>query len=393
MNKKEIIRISGRLWQYAVQGFAGYVGMILSLLSSLLIIYNFLVAKYIPTSPILFILLAIGLSLFSLWLGYAAKKYGFWDASNELAVEVNPYLSKILGKKDQLGWEQNLINTNLSIESMKVQITFYKKEGINTKSLEEQLQKLVDFKKNIEDMLNSSEIQNGNAKERDEKVRFIDWSRDSMLETQLLYTRLKPNSILLDMGASIADTTIRFAQNSNIATVYGFEAIPYTYNEGLRNIARQPMSIRQKIKYYNIAIGKEDKILKMKFGANENSGNTVFAHLADFSLRKTVEVAQKSILSLIKDFPPHSNLILKIDIEGSEYEAIKPELDLLNVYMIQIETHLINIKDVKKGETIQASSPDSEDLKMFQVFIDKGFKLVSTTGGNNLFVNEANYYG
>ena len=154
--QKISIQKMGRLWQYFVQGLGGYVGILLSLVSSLTIIYNFVIIKFIHPSLVLFFSLLIGFSIIALGLGWLARKTGFWYGSVEAASEINPYLDKILGKKDQLGWEQNLINTDLNIEGMKLTIAFYKDLGYDTTQYEEQFRKLIEFKKNIEDILKNS---------------------------------------------------------------------------------------------------------------------------------------------------------------------------------------------------------------------------------------------
>lgn len=149
----EIMKKLGRIFQYFNQGLSGYLGVAISLVSSLLIIYNYLIAKYLPTSPIVFIILLVLVSLCSLAIGWFAKKSGFWAGSNELGAEINPWLSRILGEKELISYKLSLINTNLSIEDTKLKTRFYADNGYDTRPLELELSRLTDYKKNIEELI------------------------------------------------------------------------------------------------------------------------------------------------------------------------------------------------------------------------------------------------
>ena len=155
---KGIMKKLGRTFQYFNQGLSGYLGIALSLVSSMLIIYNYVIAKYLPTSPLLFIILTVVVCVCSLVIGWIAKKSGFWAGSNELGAEINPWLSRILGKKEVVSYKLTLISVNLTIEDTKLKIRFYTDNGYNTRLLEEELARMTDYKKNIEELIaNASE--------------------------------------------------------------------------------------------------------------------------------------------------------------------------------------------------------------------------------------------
>ncbi len=143
----------GRLFQLFNQGLSGYLGVAISLISSLLIIYNYIIAKYFPTSIFLFLFLFVVVSVCSLVIGWIAKKSGFWAGSNEIGAEINPWLSRILGQKELISYKLSLIGTELNIEDTRLKIRFYSDNGYDTRPLEVKLAEFIDYKKNIEELI------------------------------------------------------------------------------------------------------------------------------------------------------------------------------------------------------------------------------------------------
>ncbi len=365
--KMKVFDLFGRAYMYFKLGWANYLALILGLVAYFTIIYNFILYKYVPANSYTYGLIGIGLVAVSVLVGIVSKRSGFWGREHQVSTEANPVLNYPIGDKEVLAYDSAIVSLENSIE-------VNKKLGIPADRLFYLLTRTKEMRSRAN--VPSHPLPN----EREEEERLAGWTRDTMLDMQLFYQKIKPHTAFLDLGASIGDTAIAFASNPNVESVYAFEAIPYTYEEAIRNIKRQSISLRNKIHLYNIAIGGEDKIIRLEHGINENSENTTTTHLSDTG----VEVAQKSLPTLLKEF---RNVALKIDIEGSEFEAIRPGIDLSNVYLAQIETH---------------SNTPGTSAHLLNIFIRSGFIVIEarekpqplyTESKYYLVINEANYHG
>ncbi len=362
--KTKTVDLFGRAYMYFKLGWANYLALVLGLVAYFTIIYNFLLYKYVPANPYTYAFIGLILVAASVVIGIVSKRSGFWGREHQVSTEANPVLNYPIGDKEILSYDTAIV-------LLENQMAVNEALRIPTRELTD----ILDRTRKMRARANGR----FSARDAEEETRLKDWSRDSLLQTQLLYDKIKPNSIFLDLGASIGDTAIAFAKNPNVKIVYAFEPIPYTYEEGYRNIySRQPKSVYGKIKYAKMAIGGEDKILNLRYGTNENSGNTVSEHLSKAA--GYVEVPQKTLDSLLKTFPPKSNIVLKIDIEGSEYEAIRAKIDLSNVYLIQLEPH-----------PPEEGKKTSGKHRILKIISSQGFKLV-TSMPEFVFIKEANYH-
>lgn len=159
MTSKGLVWRAGRFWSYLNQGLGNYAGTLVSLLSSLLIIYNFLVIKYTGNNPILFPALLVFVVLISFLIGWVAKKSGFWYASNELNVEINPWIDHILGKKERMSYELMLKNYEIQQDSLESMANMPGVTEAQKKKLAQDVREIEKMRNRVQELLNQNNEQ------------------------------------------------------------------------------------------------------------------------------------------------------------------------------------------------------------------------------------------
>lgn len=175
----------------------------------------------------------------------------------------------------------------------------------------------------------------------------------------------KPGDIILDLGANEGIFSIMMAKVFPGIKIMAYEPVPRTFATLMKNIELNNLQLVNDIAPFNIGIGKdENNTFDMTVSKDHSGGSTAWCtfnpdhHISTKVIIKTLD----SILSLI----PKVRL-LKIDIEGMEYEALYPCTLLDRVDMIVGEFHINNkLKNV---------SPQYDPHELATYLGDKG-KLV-----------------
>ncbi len=144
-----------------------------------------------------------------------------------------------------------------------------------------------------------------------------------------LYSQIKPNTILLDIGAFIGDTVVYFAMHPNVKKIIAFEPHEKTFKILKENIDKLPLVIKQKIKLENKAITN-----KKGFVGLSKKDITGFNKVCIGN--KIITTSLNSELKKLSTF--NSHIVIKCDTEGSEYNIFLNS-SLKNVYALQIEFH------------------------------------------------------
>ena len=168
--------------------------------------------------------------------------------------------------------------------------------------------------------------------------------------------------VVFDIGMNRGYASLRFAEFENCAAVYGFEIDDDTYNKAIYNInLNTPLS--KKIKPYNFGLSNVNKKKKLYYLEGADGLNTLKKEFIDIQYElkdnkekiqtKFVEVknASEIIGNIIKKDKISSNIVLKIDTEGSEYDILDELINsgLINkIDLIIGEGHNFNNKDVTK---------------------------------------------
>ena len=140
-----------------------------------------------------------------------------------------------------------------------------------------------------------------------------------------LVTGIRANTTAIDLGANMGDSAIYLAQQPKIRKVLSYELYPYWFNVAKQNISQNPNMA--KVQLFNKGVGIPGRI---QLPENKHYGST--GKLVDHKYGREVE-----IVSLNQIIGGKRNLIVKCDVEGSEYQIFVPGVDLSNVYRMQIE--------------------------------------------------------
>jgi len=178
---------------------------------------------------------------------------------------------------------------------------------------------------------------------------------------------IKEGDVVIDCGANIGQETIPLAKTG--AEVYSFEPNPYAFEELKKATKDFP-------KVHCINKGVLDKNDKMKLYLHENSdddeltwstGSSFVAEKKNVKKDKFVEIEIIDLIEFIRNLNTNIKL-LKIDVEGVEYEILDKLIDsgLLNkVEQVLVETHAEKIPELKEKDT--AIRKKIEDRKITNI--------------------------
>jgi len=140
---------------YTKLGWGNYISWWLSAIAYVTIIYELALKFVIPAGPIVYALIFLGIMALSSALGYfmawRAKVYG---VEHKINTETNPYIHIPVGDKEILNYQNQIMQFDVQIESLKKQIEMCNALGIDAKELEAYLPKLEEYKKRYVEMLN-----------------------------------------------------------------------------------------------------------------------------------------------------------------------------------------------------------------------------------------------
>lgn len=161
------------------------------------------------------------------------------------------------------------------------------------------------------------------------------------------------NRIVLDIGASIGDSSIYFALNG-AKKIISLEPYPYTFNFLVKNIKENRLN--GKIIPLNAGYGLDDEIF-----VNQNTISNDGMDLRASQNGKKISIC--SLKTLINKFKIEE-AVLKMDCEGCEYNLTNEDREIVQKFsQIQIEYHYGPEKLVQKllnsGFSVEYSKPKS----------------------------------
>ena len=153
--------------------------------------------------------------------------------------------------------------------------------------------------------------------------------------------------VVFDVGMNRAYASLRFAEFDNCSQVFGFEIDEDTYNKAVYNINLNPI-LSKKIKPYNIGLSNKDEEVELYYLDGADGVNTVEHDLVDIQydfkesedevkskivkVKKTTDV----INEIIENENISSKIVLKIDVEGSEYNIIDDLIESGLIYKMDL---------------------------------------------------------
>lgn len=153
--------------------------------------------------------------------------------------------------------------------------------------------------------------------------------------------------VVLDIGMNTGFASLYFATYENVQAVWGYEPFKMTYQQALQNFSLNPQ-INQKIKAFDYGISDRDQTLVVEYDYSCKASIGVEGIPEELKKNDTQtlvkeEISIKSIKGVIDAMIsqyPNTNIVAKIDCEGSEYEIIKclyetGQLGLLKVIIME----------------------------------------------------------
>jgi len=172
-----------------------------------------------------------------------------------------------------------------------------------------------------------------------------------------LKTRLRPGTILIDIGANIGDTAIYFAMDDKVKRVVAYELMPHTLKEARQNVEASPY--RGKISLMNKAVSDTPGPMRIDSEMLGSSGSSVSQMARS---KNGVTVTRVTLRAVLKGM---RNVAIKCDCEGDE-RSIFNNADLSNVYAIQVEYHncLPEVLRALRGKGFKTKSSGTKAMGM-----------------------------
>jgi FkbM family methyltransferase len=171
-------------------------------------------------------------------------------------------------------------------------------------------------------------------------------------KTSKIVQSLSSDSICIDLGANIGDITQVFADKG--AEVYSFEPNPAAFTK-----LQERFALSSKVHLFNKAVASKDgkaRLFMYKYNSDDSvfwsQGASLFESKDDIDQNNFVEVEVINILAFLKDLCEKKSSpidVLKMDIEGAEYEILLNMIELNlchNIRHILVETHERHIPEL-----------------------------------------------
>ena len=192
------------------------------------------------------------------------------------------------------------------------------------------------------------------------------WEKDIAIA---LKKYLKKGDVFLDIGANIGIHSL-FAASllEETGKVYSFEPIPRLAHQLQKSIELNSFS---NIKVCNFALGEHDEEEKTIYIRDENIGGSSLFRFENIELVKVIgteKVALKQLDSFLADATIN---IIKIDVEGFEYEVLKGATKILQ------QNHPIIFMEYSPIFYSQESEKKSYDIIIFLESLGYSFYLLN----------------
>jgi len=160
-----------------------------------------------------------------------------------------------------------------------------------------------------------------------------------------------PGDVVIDLGGHVGIVSIYLAKKYPFLKIYAYEPAPDNYRHFLDNLDANGIS---NVEVFNQAVTADGRTLKMIAYYECNSGGAT-GQLREMKLphRVNFEVQSTTLDSIFRKRNIHSCKLLKIDVEGSEYEILMNARCLSQVEFLAGEFHENDFL-LEKGYSIAA---------------------------------------
>jgi FkbM family methyltransferase len=188
---------------------------------------------------------------------------------------------------------------------------------------------------------------------------------------------LQKEYVVFDIGMNRGYASIYFASQPWCKAVYGFELNEFTFKLAEQNTTLN-YNLRDKIKLFNFGLGKQYAQLKCYYLPHRDGiCTTSYEFLKSYAPEEMHRVIEKEITikktstileSIVATWPAKENVILKIDVEGAEYDILGDIIQNYPEFLSQVEVII--------GEAHLGLEPLTKSLAPF------GFEEVATKNYN-----------
>lgn len=160
--------------------------------------------------------------------------------------------------------------------------------------------------------------------------------------------------VVLDIGMNVGLASLFFASVPNVRKVYGYEPFSFTFQKALSNIALNP-SLMGKIVANNTGVAGSRRTAEVSFNQQDHTSMGIHGVVEDHGVDPGLDQIERihledvsQVISRIRIEHPGTEIIVKMDCEGSEYEIVekmKKDGLLRGITHFQIEWHIFSATD------------------------------------------------
>lgn len=179
---------------------------------------------------------------------------------------------------------------------------------------------------------------------------YVCFSFDKVRE-KLADIKIDKDDVIVDLGAHVGIVSVYFSKKFPEAKIYSVDPDRENFHNLQRNCVEAGC---QNVSFANVAISADSRELTF-FHCNSNSGaSTIFKHP-----KSSFEFKAESCT--FEDFKKANQIdkikLLKIDIEGMEYEVIKT-IDLTKVDYLMVDLHEITGLPISESQELMKKFKD-----------------------------------
>lgn len=160
---------------------------------------------------------------------------------------------------------------------------------------------------------------------------------------QYFHSMVKPemNDNIIDAGAYTGDTAIKFCRNlKNKCKIFSFEPEDTNYKYLLRNITNE--NLKNNVIPLKVGLWRENTFLSFSTQTEENV-NSESSHISSDGNVKVKVIILDSFVKENKIIPS----LIKMDIEGAEYEAIQGAINTIQAFKPKLQICIYhNVEDL-----------------------------------------------
>ncbi|WP_294159793.1 FkbM family methyltransferase [uncultured Selenomonas sp.] len=127
--------------------------------------------------------------------------------------------------------------------------------------------------------------------------------------------------MVVDIGMNVGLASLFFAAQANVSAVYGFEPFAPTYEAALHNFRQNPAWIQSKLHPQCLGLSNREATMRLPYSVDFPGGMSVYAPQREDGVEIHLADAAEVLAPLLAQ-EDHDKVLLKIDVEGSEYDIL-----------------------------------------------------------------------